>query len=365
MRKFGIAVTLGASALVAVAVLLVGVAPRFSGAADHLDAPAVAADGQTDINDVFAFQSPTTAANTVLIMTVNPLAGVLSPTTFSEDATYEFKIDNNGDDREDLTYKVTFSGAAAPQTVTLRCVPVSRCADGGGAVIAQGLTSVTIGVDGGGSLRAGLFDDPFFFDLASLVGFDFCMPTDPAVDFFAGRNVSGIVLEVPSSDLLDSSGPSIGVWARTTVPARGNKTTLVDRMGIPVINTVLIPAGSKDDFNAAKPRNDADFNADVEASLLFLSGLDGSGYTAGEAAFVRSLLLPDVLTLDTSSAAGFVPGLNGRQLADDVIDFELFVVTGGLGAVNMPVGTPVLDDDCVDANDVAFPGAFPYLAPAH
>ena len=88
--------------------------------------------------------------------------------------------------------------------------------------------------------------------------------------------------------------------------------------------------------------------------------MDGSPYTAAEAATVASLLLPDVLTLDTSSPAGFVPGLNGRQPAEDVIDFELFVVTGGLFG-----GTPVLTGDCVDANDVALPGTFPYLAAAH
>ncbi len=137
-------------------------------------------------------------------------------------------------------------------------------------------------------------------------------------------------------------------------------------MGLPAIATVLIPDGSEDAYNAGQPLHDvANWSAAVEASLTALSGLDGSGYSSAEAAAIASLLLPDVLTLDTSSAAGFVPGLNGRQLADDVIDFELFVVTGGLGTDNSPAGTAVLDSDCVDANDLSFSTSFPYLAAPH
>ena len=62
----------------AIAALMTLVLPALTaGGADHLDAPLVQADGRTDINDVFAFSN---GSNTVLVMTVNPLAGVLSPT---------------------------------------------------------------------------------------------------------------------------------------------------------------------------------------------------------------------------------------------------------------------------------------------
>ncbi len=43
--------------------------------ADHLDAPILTGRGDLDVNDVYAFQSPTNANNTVLIMTVNPFCG--------------------------------------------------------------------------------------------------------------------------------------------------------------------------------------------------------------------------------------------------------------------------------------------------
>ncbi len=65
---------------------------------------------------------------------------------------------------------------------------------------------------------------------------------------------------------------------------------------------------------------------------------------------MADILLPDILTVDFSSNAGF---LNGRQLVDDVIDIELGIVTNG-----------AVTTDCVN-NDSAFPGTFPYLAPAN
>src|ERR1051326_7914907 len=131
-------------------------------AADHLDGPMAKHDGRLDITDVYAFQSPSHPANTVLIMGVDPVAGVLSPTTFHPDASYDIKIDTNGDAKEDITYKVTFSAVAGGgQDVLLRRVPAS----GGAAVLARGRTGTNIPVSGGGTLRAGVFDDPFFFDL--------------------------------------------------------------------------------------------------------------------------------------------------------------------------------------------------------
>jgi hypothetical protein len=154
---------------------------------------------------------------------------------------------------------------------------------------------------------------------------------------------------VPSAEL----GTNIGVTGLTSKDG-----VIVDRMGRPAIATALIPDGSEDAFNATRPRDDrAVWGDDVKASLLALSGLDGSPYSDAEAQAITDVLLPDVLTLDTTSSAGF---LNGRQLADDVIDTELGVITGGFFG-----GSPVLTSDCVDANDVPFPGTFPFVAPPH
>jgi len=333
------------------AAMLVGLSATTIGAADHLDAPLIQADGRTDINDLYAF---TNGDNTVMVMTVNPLAGVLNGTTLRPNSPYEFVIDNDGDYEEDMVYRVQ---ASSNGTITLFDV---------GAVtprIARGATEANIPVSGGGSLYVGLRDDPFFFDLVAFqdqvlgAGGNRAFCDGNENDFFAGANVTAIVLEIPSEHLTADSD-TVNIWARTT-----DRTGTIDRMGKPALNTVLIPSGSKDAYNATTPAGDvAEWSDEFQASLLALSGLDGSGYTEAEAEFITSLLLPDVLTLDTTSDAGFTTApLNGRQLAEDVIDFELFVVTGGLGAN----GSPVLTSDCVDANDVPFLATFPYLAPAH
>lgn len=315
-------------------------------AADHLDAPGLTPPGgdtRVDITDVYAFQSPSNPDNTVLVMGVNPLAGVLNDGTFRPGASYEFKIDSTGDGNEDLTYRVTFSKANASleQKVTLQRLPGVK----GEQNMATGMTGTNISIPGGGWLSAGVYDDPFFFDLNGFLALDFC---NPGTNFFNGLNISAIVLEVPS-DWLGAS--NIGVWARTVV-----NNTQIDRMGRPAINTVFIPnnplepSGSepsqKNAFNAGKPSNDQrDFRAEVVDTLEIFYGA-GSPAAQGLADF----LLPDVLTVDTSSSAGFP---NGRGLADDVIDIELGLVTNG-----------AITSDCV-ANDSAFSTSFPYLASAN
>ena len=50
------------------------------------------------------------------------------------------------------------------------------------------------------------------------------------------------------------------------------------------------------------------------------------GYDTGSAASIAQILLPDILTFNFNNNAGF---LNGRKLADDVIDIELNLVTKG------------------------------------
>jgi hypothetical protein len=302
-------------------------------AADHLDAPMLRTpdQGGRDINDVYAFQAPGNPANTVLIMTANPFAGMTNPfgtvsaRTFDPAVEYQFQIDNNGDAVPDVTYATTFNPAVAG----VQSLTTTR----NGVPFAAGNTGTNIPIAGGGTIHASLFDDPFFIDLVGFNNnFNFT-----GQDTFAGADISAIVLEVPSADL---GAQNVGIWARTLVG--GNQA---DRMGRPAINTALIPSARKDEFNLGLPANDpANFGDSVRASLLTLN----SG-NATHAANTAGALLPDVLTFDTANAGGF---LNGRRLADDVIDAELTLLT------NSP--TPI--GDGVNMNDKAFPGVCPYLA---
>jgi hypothetical protein len=329
---------LGLLVIAAVAALLT--IPAMS--ADHLDAPAVKKDGRIDINDVYAFHpgSPQNLGRTVLAMTVNPAAGVISGTTFRAGANYEFLIDKDGDAKQDGIVRVQFDAPSGGQQAYK--VHVIRGNDGN--VVFNGTTGQVIESDGVKSF-AGLRDDPFFFDLANFNnGATFCGSGLPVSDFFLGLNTSAIVIELPTSML--GAGPA-GVWGRTVV-----NDQQIDRMGRPAILTVFIPPnpfepGStadgnlEDQFNATQPKRDqAEWRGEIVNTLLAL------GNSQSRANALADVLLPDILTVDLASETGF---LNGRNPADDVIDAELSLLTNG-----------AITTDCID-NDSTFLAGFPYL----
>jgi hypothetical protein len=66
---------------------------------------------------------------------------------------------------------------------------------------------------------------------------------------------------------------------------------------------------------------------------------------------IADTLLPDVLTFQVGNGTGF---LNGRKLADDVINAEFGLLTDG-----------AVTSDGVNANDSAFISSFPFLGTAH
>ena len=125
-----------AAALMVAGSVAVGVPALTTQGADHLDAPLVTLDGRLDINDVYAFQSPSNSENTVLVMTVNPLAGVLSSDTFHPIADYDFKIDNDDDDVEDIVYRLNFSQASSKSAAPSQNVTLSKIDGGGTSIIA-------------------------------------------------------------------------------------------------------------------------------------------------------------------------------------------------------------------------------------
>jgi hypothetical protein len=120
----------------------------------------------------------------------------------------------------------------------------------------------------------------------------------------------------------------------------------LDRFGLPAINTVFIPSAQKQTYNQSVPANDrANFRDEALATLAAL------GVTGTPAEGLADAVLPDIQPINTSEPTAF---LNGRAPSDDVIDGELTLIFGA--------GTP-LSSDNVDANDVPFLSAFPYLAP--
>ena len=308
-----------------------GLATIVVSAADHRDGPILIGNSwsEQDINDLYIFPAPQTG-ETVIIMTTNPMAGVMGPTTFLSNAKYELLIDTNADDQGELVFRVTFS---QPARTGEQAFTVTNAA---ASVRARGLVGQTVPILGGGRILAGVFDDPFFFDrIAAQQSLSFCRD-DGGIDFFRGLNVNAIVLQVPQSML---GGARIGVWSR--IVWNGGQ---VDRMAHPSLNALLIPESRRDEFNQAEPVADAAFRSDVVSSLLAL------GSNQSMASSIADALLPDLLRFDAAIADGF---RNGRRLTDDVVDQELAQWTNGR----------VLTD-CV-SSDSAFSTAFPYLAAAN
>ena len=165
----------------------------------------------------------------------------------------------------------------------------------------------------------------------------------------------------------------------------------VSRLGMPLVNEIVIPLAKKDLFNASEPANDvANFGAFVvdpePARLLtalfgihvppaprndlvtvFATGVPGLNQPAnvspGEMLRLNMSIPPAKKPNRLGVLAGDVAGFpNGRRLADDVVDIELRVVAGVLVpgfdvAPNNQLG------DGVDANDKPFLPYFPYVAP--
>jgi hypothetical protein len=210
---------------------------------DHQDTPEVELNHLCDINDVYAFPSPTTAGNIVLVLTTaSPIAGGVAD-SFDPDKLYQIKIDNNvsaanaRDGIENLVLQFTFKGTGASQTVSMRG-PVAPVSTGPNNKIVNVEPSVSGAVNttltsGNIKLYAGLKDDPFFLDLAQFFALvpdrrpatgplsvvqttpnPFCFrAAGVATDYLQGFNCLAIVVELPASMLTGAGNGKIGIWA--------------------------------------------------------------------------------------------------------------------------------------------------------
>lgn len=358
-------------------VAAIGSASLLVSAADHLDAPTAKSDHRIDITDTYAFRSG--PGRTTLVLNVNPLTSPAATKTarFKTAAIYQFNIDRNLNAWADLVYRVKFSNThtladgSVVQDYTVRrsTGAAARVNAWIGTIVARGHTTAygrsprVASIIDGGKAFAGPRDDPFFFDLPGFVEFKKQLlggSTDLSVllggftgaDTFASTNVSSIVLELQNARL-GGTGNTVGTWVTTLLP-RSGVYTQVERMGRPAINTVFNNTqAEKEAANRLRPSDDRAFDRDnVIATFTAIDNVlevnSLSNYTAGEIAGLANVLLPDTLTVKLGNSAGF---LNGRRLADDVINAEFSLLTHGN-----------VTSDGVDANDRTFRTTFPYLA---
>jgi hypothetical protein len=213
-------------------------------------------------------------------------------------------------------------------------------------------------------------------------------------------SVTTLALEVPIACLTNGSDPVIGAWTTASIrqgtlvdgsPKSGHRTSLkqggawtqVSRLGMPLVNEVVIGLKDKDKFNASKPKDDTQFLTyvtnptlpallDIALSLniapsvprgdlavTFLTGIpelnqpasatpsemlrlntaippvaEGSQNPLGVLGSIVAegsvnAFLANIGT--TSDAAGFP---NGRRPKDDVVDISLAAVEGALCLAN-------------------------------
>jgi hypothetical protein len=94
------------------ATALMALTPLAATASSHSEAPLIAQDPAVDNCDVYFFVDPNDSSQVVLLATFNGLANPASGPnykSFADGAWYDFRIDNNGDGIEDVTYRFIFS----------------------------------------------------------------------------------------------------------------------------------------------------------------------------------------------------------------------------------------------------------------
>jgi len=266
-----------------------------------------------------------------------------------------------------------------------------------------------------GRMFVGQRKDPFVVNLGEVFDLVNTNPLGPESgerDVLEDKNITSLILEVPISFLTSGSETVIGGWTSATLSRPSGPSSMwgsfagssgyggarqVSRLGMPLVNELVIGLPDKDKFNASRPRNDGQFltyvtNPTLPAILqalfpsvtapclprndlvaIFLTGLDGLNKPANARP-------SEMLRLNTSIAAtpkaaqsrlgvfgndlaGFP---NGRRPGDDVVDIALRAVMGaaipnaGQAGSCAPSGNLAFTDGAfLDAS--RFPAEFPYL----
>lgn len=449
--------TLALSSILAASVLAAS-GVMVADASSHREAPLITEDPVADNTDVYAFVAPDAPDSVTLVANWIPLEapqGGPNFHKFGDDVLYALKVDNNGDAVADVTYEFRFTTRTMnPNTFLYNTGPVTSLDDpdlnirqsysvtevrnGKSRLLASRLPvapanigprstpdypaladAATKTLPGGIKVFAGPRDDPFFVDLGSV--FDLAglrplngahaipLPAADGVDGLKGFNTHSIVIQVPKAKVVESD-PTIGVWSATYrratrvlrndggTPLHKGAWKQVSRLGMPLVNEVVIPLGRKDRFNASSPEADAQFGSfvsDPELARLipvlypgvtvppaprnsdivpiFLTGIPGLNQPAkvkpSEMIRLNTSIAPtpfdqqDRLGLLSGQMDGFP---QGRRLIDDVADIELRALAGGTPFTpefNVFPNNALTDG--VDVNDVSFLTQFPYVSLPH
>ena len=305
---------LAAAASLAVAAGLFALAPNVGKTSSHREAPLVSADPQIDTTDVWAFVSEDRPDTVTIIASWIPFeepAGGPNFYSWADGAKYDVNIDNDHDSKPDLVYEWVFANHYRnPNTFLYNTGQVTSLNDadlnfyqtydlvlinkdtGKKKVLVDDAISAptnvgaasmpnynsnlfdaaTVDFGSAPSLTwAGQSDDAFFLDLRVFDLLYGANLSEVGDDTLAGFNVNTIALQVPKSDLAfkgdAETNPIIGIWSTTSrrsvqiqngdgSTGTDGKFVQVSRLGMPLVNEVVIPVGLKDYFNSSKPTQD-------------------------------------------------------------------------------------------------------------
>ncbi|MGA8329272.1 MAG: DUF4331 family protein, partial [Mycobacterium sp.] len=142
----------------------------------HFDTPTAREDPRLNLCDFYLFAG--TPGTTVMAMTVNATATVDSPAPFRDEALYVFRFDTDGDNREDVSFKVRFGEVVHvstdgverhAQTFDVRLATGDNAIAGdGGQMIAAGTTGAVVLGDNGIRAFAGVVNDVFGGDAVAV-----------------------------------------------------------------------------------------------------------------------------------------------------------------------------------------------------
>lgn len=219
--------------------------------------------------------------------------------------------------------------------------------NGYAAYAAQQIYNINIpGCAAGGRVFAGQRQDPFAVALGQVFDLINLNPLGSTSAYGAGtlatRNVSTLALEVPISCLTaGGTGPIIGGWTTASArqgrliaspPKSGHGTTTlnggawaqVSRLGMPLVNEVVIGLKDKDAFNSSKPMDDGQFATYVTNPTL--PALIQSLYPSAPAPtnFPR-----------TDLVAAFLTGIDGLNKPANVKASEMLRLNTGIAPTAM------------------------------
>ncbi|MBW4671653.1 MAG: DUF4331 domain-containing protein [Cyanomargarita calcarea GSE-NOS-MK-12-04C] len=364
-------------------VVLMGATPEAK-ASDHQDTTFLATKlTAADLTDLFVFESPADPSYAVLVMDFDPLivSGEIRP--FDPNILYQFKIDNTGDNIEDVVLQFKVDGTGRSQNVKVYGPGSPSKVGTESSLIAQsgrGFLNQTFTTANNMKVFVGKRKDPFFFDLEQFFKIipdrNYIVQPNPSPPFTvlsfrpAGEakdtldpfNVHSIIVELPRK-LLGTG--KIGVWmttSTTTPKLTDGSFAQIERLAVPALNELFMDFKDHNGSNIQTPTQDAS-----NQSQFIQAFVSATGRPKGIADAVISVAIPDVIQADLSKPSGSYFGtqlgnnFGGRRPKDDVIDVTASVVFGSaVTGITQGQILPLTSDN-VGPKDSNFLPDFPYL----